>query len=51
MFGQDRFCSTLSSLADKNCRQIIEVVKADISDFTTGAEQNDDITILALKRK
>lgn len=50
MFGQDRFCSTLSSLADKNCRQIIEVVKADISDFTTGAEQNDDITILALKR-
>ena len=51
LFGLDRFCSTLSSLADKNCRQIIEVVKADISDFTTGAEQNDDITILALKRK
>ena len=51
MFGMDRFCSTLSTLADKNCRQIIETVKASISDFTTGAEQSDDITLLALKRK
>ena len=51
MFGMDRFCSTLSTLADKNCRQIIETVKASISDFTAGAEQSDDITLLALKRK
>ena len=50
LFGLDRFCSTLSSLADKNCRQIIEAVRAGISDFTAGAEQSDDITMLALKR-
>lgn len=50
LFGLDRFCSTLSTLTDKNCRQIIEAVKASISDFTAGAEQSDDITLLALKR-
>lgn len=50
MFGLGRFCSTLSSLADKNCQQIIETVRAGISDFTAGAEQSDDITMLALKR-
>lgn len=51
LFGVDRFCSTLSSLADKDCHQIIDAVRAGISDFIAGAEQSDDITMLALKRK
>ena len=50
MFGLDRFRSTLSSLAGKDCRQIVETVRAGISDFAVGAEQHDDITMLVLRR-
>ena len=50
-FGLERLCTTLNSFADKSCREIIEAVRADIGHFTAGAEQSDDITMLALKRK
>ena len=32
-------------------REIVEAVKAGITDFVEGAEQHDDITMLVLKRK
>ena len=50
-FGLERFCTTLSSLADKSSHQIVDAVRASISDFAAGAEQSDDITMLVLKRK
>jgi len=38
-------------VADKSSREIVEAIKAGITDFVEDAEQTDDITILALKRK
>ena len=49
--GEERLDRILSGMADKNCQQIIETVKAGITDFVNGAEQSDDITMLVLKRK
>lgn len=50
-FGLVRFSTLLSGLAGKSSQQIIEAVKGGLRDFTSGAEQSDDITMLAIKRK
>jgi sigma-B regulation protein RsbU (phosphoserine phosphatase) len=50
-FGNERLDNILSGLTDKSCQQIVETVKAGITDFVEGAEQSDDITMLVLKRK
>jgi len=50
-FGLGRFSSLLGGLAGKSSQQIVEAVKAGISNFAAGAEQSDDITLLALKRE
>ena len=50
-FGTDRLNNILSGVAEKSSQEIIEAIKAGITDFVEDAEQSDDITILALKRK
>jgi len=30
---------------------VVEAIKADVSTFTDGAEQSDDITIMVIKRQ
>ena len=50
-FGTERLDIILSGVADKSSREIVEAIKAGITDFVEDAEQTDDITILALKRK
>ena len=50
-FGTRRLMTILGGQAGKSSQQIIEVVKDAIKDFTEGAEQSDDITMLAIKRK
>ena len=50
-FGTERLDNILSGVADKSSREIVEAIKAGITDFVEDAEQTDDITILALKRK
>ena len=50
-FGKERLDAILLRLPGKSSRQIIEDVKAGITDFVAGAEQHDDITMLVLKRK
>jgi sigma-B regulation protein RsbU (phosphoserine phosphatase) len=50
MFGDDRLQATLSEVPLNNCQQIIDAMAADVATFTKGAEQSDDITMLALKR-
>ncbi len=50
MFGDDRLRATLSKVPLNTCQQIIDAMKADVADYTAGAEQSDDITMLALKR-
>ena len=49
-FGEQRLEQTLKGLKKCSCQQTVEAIKADTAAFTDGAEQSDDITILALKR-
>ena len=49
-FDERRLESTLRGLKQGGCQQAIEAIVADVAAFTEGAEQSDDITILALKR-
>jgi sigma-B regulation protein RsbU (phosphoserine phosphatase) len=41
---------TLKGQKQCSCQQTVEAIKSDVAAFTDGAEQSDDITILALKR-
>ena len=47
-YGEERLISILNSKI-QNTKETIENIKADIKEFSTGASQFDDITILALK--
>ncbi len=49
-FGEKRLEDTIADVAMHNCQQINDAIKADVAAFTDGAEQSDDITVLALKR-
>jgi len=50
-FGTERLDAILCTMADKNCQQMVEAIKAGLSEFVGDAEQSDDITMLLLKRK
>ena len=50
-YGDERLINILKQSANKDCQETIKAVKADLSAFTTGAEQSDDITMLAIKRR
>ena len=50
-FGVERLDNILSGMAGQGSQQIVEAVKAGVSDFVDDAEQSDDITMLVLKRK
>jgi len=49
-FGEERLQATLAQLTCNSCQDIIDRVKASVSEFADGAEQSDDITLLAIKR-
>lgn len=49
-FGDQRLKDTLEEVTMLNCQQMVEAIKADVANFADGAEQSDDITVLALKR-
>ena len=46
-YGEDRILQLMASHASQTTRDIIEALKADVDQFRDGAEQNDDLTILA----
>ena len=48
-FGESRLEETLEEVTLHSCQQIIEAIKADVATFVDGAEQSDDITVMALK--
>jgi sigma-B regulation protein RsbU (phosphoserine phosphatase) len=50
MFSEARLADTLAVSVSKDCRQVVDAVKDAVAAFTEGAEQSDDITMLALKR-
>jgi len=51
MFSEKRLKDVLSELKDKDSAAIVEGVKHRIDEFTQGAQQSDDITMLALRFK
>ena len=49
-FGEQRLQAVLARLTSNSSQDIIERIKACVSDFAGEAEQSDDITLLAIKR-
>lgn len=49
IYGEHRLEKVLPALADKNVKDAILAVNEDVSRFTAGADQSDDITMLYLK--
>ena len=49
-YGEERLFELAGGLSrDLTARQMLEAISADVSLFTQGAEQADDITLVALK--
>jgi sigma-B regulation protein RsbU (phosphoserine phosphatase) len=49
LYGKDRLIKTLDEHQDDSVTGIVNAVRADIKDFAHGAEQADDITMLAIE--
>ena len=47
-YGEDRIIQLMASHASQSMREMVEALKADADQFRDGAEQNDDLTMLAL---
>ena len=48
-FGDDRIVEVLTSLSSSSCHDIVEALKDDTDRFRDGAEQNDDLTLMAFR--
>ncbi len=48
-YGEDRILQLMTSHASQSTRDMIEALKADTDLFRDGAEQNDDLTMLAFR--
>jgi sigma-B regulation protein RsbU (phosphoserine phosphatase) len=48
MFGKDRLLDTLNSCNGLDVKELVFRVKSNVDAFTAGAEQSDDMTMLAL---
>ena len=48
-YGEERIIQFMNSHASQSARDIIEALKADTDQFRDGAEQNDDLTMLAFR--
>ena len=47
-YGLDRLYAALTSKADACCSEVLDAIRKSVSEFTQGAEQGDDITVLVL---
>ena len=50
-FGEAQLAASLTSYANKNTKALTELLIGELKRFSTGTEQADDITILALQYK
>ncbi len=50
-YGDERMMDTLKGLCDKSCKEIVDGQLESVRAYAGAAEQSDDITIMALKRK
>ena len=48
-YGEDRIIQLMTSRASHSMRDMVEALKADTDHFRDGAEQNDDLTMLAFR--
>ena len=48
-YGEDRIIQLMTSHASQSMRDMVEALKADADEFRDGAEQNDDLTMLAVR--
>lgn len=49
MYGMERLAAALSDWRDLNPQGLVKHVRADVASFVAGADQSDDITILAVR--
>ena len=49
LFGNERTQETLSRLQQEDCIGLVKGMTEELARFTAGAEQSDDITMLALR--
>ena len=50
-YGEERLQQLLGQLVKSDCQQIIDTVRSDVKAFAREAEQSDDITLLAIKKR
>lgn len=49
LYGEERLLASLNKLGDTKARDMLEQVTADLNAFVNGADQADDITMVAVK--
>ena len=49
LYSEERLVDVMNRCQGKSAKQIIHTVEEDLKDFTGGAEQSDDITMLAMQ--
>ncbi|HQU71767.1 MAG TPA: SpoIIE family protein phosphatase, partial [Calditrichia bacterium] len=49
LYGEARFLAAIRKFGSMDVTEFVKAVKADILEFTQGYEQNDDITLVAIK--
>jgi sigma-B regulation protein RsbU (phosphoserine phosphatase) len=49
MLGDDRLLARLNAAPSRNARALVDAVFEDVTDFAAGAQQSDDITVLAIR--
>lgn len=50
LFGEERMRDILKTASTRTCATLLDQVQAAVSEFTAGADQSDDLTMLALCR-
>ena len=51
LFGEERFLKLIRESGSKSAEEFVEVLKKEMNIFTEGSEQNDDITLVAIKER
>ncbi|MBN1464120.1 SpoIIE family protein phosphatase, partial [candidate division KSB1 bacterium] len=51
LFGEERFLRLIREAGKKTADEFIETLRSEMNVFTEGSEQNDDITLVAIKEK
>lgn len=49
MLGDDRLLARLNAARARSARELVDAVFEDVTDFAAGAQQSDDITVLAIR--